>query len=139
MDRMTAVVWIALLTWRSPPRLRRCLTVLPEEAGSGAVPLQRAKAASCLQRVGSQARSLAAEMGPMSGSSRRVSRGTDELGECVLVAFGVCSECAWAGCEVAHDAEHDAFLDIAGDSWAQREQPPLELFAGAVARSVRAA
>jgi hypothetical protein len=67
LARMTAMVWIALLTWRSPPRLSRWRTVLPDEAGRGAVPLQRAKAASCLKRAGSQASSLAAEIGPIPG------------------------------------------------------------------------
>jgi hypothetical protein len=65
-------MWIALLTWRSPPRLRRWRTVLPEDAGWGAVPLARANAASLLNLAGSQARSLPAEIGPMPGSSSSV-------------------------------------------------------------------
>jgi hypothetical protein len=39
-------VWRARLSWRSPPRLRRCRVVSPLEAGSGATPASRAKAAS---------------------------------------------------------------------------------------------
>jgi hypothetical protein len=57
-------MWMALLTWRSPPRLSRWRMVLPEDAGCGAVPLQRANAASLLNLAGSQARSLPAEIGP---------------------------------------------------------------------------
>jgi hypothetical protein len=55
------MVCSALLAWWSPPRERRWRIVCPEEAGLGAVPLQRANAASLLRRLGSQARSLAAE------------------------------------------------------------------------------
>jgi hypothetical protein len=38
----------------------------------GAVPLQRAKAASCVKRLGLQASSFAAEIGPMPGSSSSI-------------------------------------------------------------------
>ena len=44
--------------------------VWPDEAGCGAVPLQRANAASLLKRAGSQTSSLAALIGPTPGSSR---------------------------------------------------------------------
>src|SRR5215207_3471566 len=54
---------MALLAWRSPPRSRRWRIVWPEEAGFGAVPLQRANAASPLRRRGSLASSLAGELG----------------------------------------------------------------------------
>ena len=45
-----AMVWIAQFRARSPPRLRRWRIVWPDEAGCGAVPLQRANAASLLKR-----------------------------------------------------------------------------------------
>src|SRR5664280_3236615 len=51
--------------------------VCPEDAGLGAVPLQRANAASPFRRLGSQTSSLAAEIGPTPYSSRSV--GSREL------------------------------------------------------------
>lgn len=66
-DRMDRIVRLAVPTGG----LSRDRTVLPEEAGS-AVPLQRANAASLVKRVGAHARSLAAEIGPIPGSSRSV-------------------------------------------------------------------
>ncbi len=34
----------SVLSWRLPPRLRRLRTVLPDQTGTGALPLWRAKA-----------------------------------------------------------------------------------------------
>ena len=81
-------MWIALLAWRSPPRLSRWRTVLPEEAGIGAVPLQRAKAASFLKRrrvAGEQLRGRD-RADPGFVEQRRIER-ADERGELVLVAL----------------------------------------------------
>ena len=44
--RVMAMVWMALLRARSPPRLSRCRTVLPLLARSGLVPDSAANAAS---------------------------------------------------------------------------------------------
>src|SRR5699024_11760335 len=43
---MTTAICSALLSRRSPPRLSRCLTVLPDDAGIGFTPANAAKAAS---------------------------------------------------------------------------------------------
>src|SRR5690625_5506044 len=68
-----AMVWRAWLRCRSPVRLRRCLVVLPEEAGRGLVPAILAKAASEWMRPGwdQAVRMMAAVMGPMPGWSSR--------------------------------------------------------------------
>ena len=41
-----ATMCIALLSFRSPPRLSRCLTVLPDDAGIGLTPASEANSAS---------------------------------------------------------------------------------------------
>ena len=48
--RERAMMWIARLSCRSPPRCRRWRWVLPELAGIGAVPAWRAKHASVGKR-----------------------------------------------------------------------------------------
>ena len=65
------MVWRARLSWRSPPRLRRWRVVRPLEAGSGATPASRAKAASepTRPRCDQVTISWAATIGPMPGSS----------------------------------------------------------------------
>lgn len=50
--RTRAMVWIALLAWRSPPRLRRCRFVFPLEAGIGLTPVSAANAAFPVIRCG---------------------------------------------------------------------------------------
>ena len=64
-------VWSARLSWRSPPRLSRCRVVWPEEAGIGATPASRAKAASERTRPlwDQLTISWAATIGPTPGSS----------------------------------------------------------------------
>ena len=44
--RVTAMVWMARLSWRSPSRLSRCRSVRPEDTGTGAVPESIANACS---------------------------------------------------------------------------------------------
>ena len=64
-------MWRARLSWRSPPRLRRWRIVWPLEAGSGATPASRAKAASERTRpwCDQVTISCAATIGPTPGSS----------------------------------------------------------------------
>ena len=64
-------MWRARLSWRSPPRLRRWRVVWPLEAGSGATPASRAKAASERTRswCDQVTISCAATIGPTPGSS----------------------------------------------------------------------
>lgn len=50
--RVNAMVLIARFSRRSPPRLSRCLTVFPEDAGIGQVPAIIAKAAAERMRPG---------------------------------------------------------------------------------------
>ena len=45
-----AMRWMAALSCRLPVRESRCRFGLPDHAGSGAVPLWRAKASLCLKR-----------------------------------------------------------------------------------------
>ena len=61
----------ARLSWRSPPRLSRCRVVWPLEAGIGAAPASRAKAASerTRPRCDQATISCAATIGPTPGSS----------------------------------------------------------------------
>ena len=61
----------ARLSWRSPPRLSRCRIVWPLEAGTGATPASRAKAASERTRpwCDQATISCAATIGPTPGSS----------------------------------------------------------------------
>ena len=56
-----AMRWMAALSWRLPARLRRCLWVLPDHTGSGAVPLWRAYA--CRERNRSMRGGLADDLG----------------------------------------------------------------------------
>ena len=65
--RMWAMVHRALLAARSPPRLSRCLVVLPEDASMGLAPHRAARAASPRSLPGlapAVTRSWAALMGP---------------------------------------------------------------------------
>ena len=64
-------MWRARLSWRSPPRLSRCRVVWPLEAGIGATPASRAKAASERTRpwCDQVTISWAATIGPTPGSS----------------------------------------------------------------------
>ncbi len=66
----------ARLSWRSPPRLSRCRTVLPLEAGTGATPASRANAASERTRPWCNQAMItsAATIGPTPGSSSRCER-----------------------------------------------------------------
>jgi len=73
LARMIAIVWIALFAWRSPPRLSRCRTVWPEDAGSGARPVAAREGGFVREAAGVAGESFAAEIGPMPGSSRSVS------------------------------------------------------------------
>jgi hypothetical protein len=114
LARISAIVWMALLTWRSPPRLRRWRTVLPEEAGRGAVRVAAGERCFVLEagRVGGK------QLGGRDRSNAGlVEQGTveraDELCEIVLVAFGFDCQRAGACREVAHDTEHCAFFDVA--------------------------
>lgn len=70
--RVTTAMWRALFRRRSPPRLMRCRTVLPEEAGIGLVPARLANAASDLMRPrwDQEVSATAAVTGPMPGWSR---------------------------------------------------------------------
>ncbi len=70
-----AMRWRAALSWRLPVRLRRIRpAVLPDQAGMGAVPLWRAKAASLVKRVmpADSPTSLAAVSSPQPGSANKV-------------------------------------------------------------------
>ena len=69
--RWRTTVWRARLSWRSPPRLSRWRIVWPLEAGSGATPASRAKAASERTRPGCDqvTISCAATIGPSPASS----------------------------------------------------------------------
>src|SRR5438552_13613579 len=69
--RCRTTVCRARLSWRSPPRLSRCRVVLPLEAGTGATPARRAKAASDRSRPGCEQATIscAATIGPTPGSS----------------------------------------------------------------------
>ena len=62
------------MSWRSPPRLSRCRVVWPLEAGIGATPARRAKAASERTRpwCDQATISCAATIGPTPGSSSSV-------------------------------------------------------------------
>ena len=64
-----AMVWMARLRARSPPRLRRWRTVCPLLAGIGQVPEREANAASLRQRPGWENATMAwaAVTGPMPG------------------------------------------------------------------------
>src|SRR5215470_2452346 len=82
------MTWMALLSARSPPRLRRWRVVWPLDASMGLVPASRAKAASLRQRPGWENNTMAcaALTGPMPGCL--VSSGgqvVDDLGELGLV------------------------------------------------------
>ncbi len=61
-----AAMWMALLSWRLPPRLSRWRTTRPLLASMGAVPLAIAKRALVVNRAGSpvSARISAATSGP---------------------------------------------------------------------------
>jgi hypothetical protein len=78
----------------------------------GAVVLQPAKATSFVKRVGSRARSFAAEIGPTPGWSSRVpSRARTSSGELILAALGVPTERSRVLGEVAHDSERDLLVE----------------------------
>jgi hypothetical protein len=77
--RVLAIVWMALLSALSPPRLSRWRVVWPLEASIGLVPASLAKAASLRQRPGweNETMAWAALTGPIPG--RVVSPGTRSL------------------------------------------------------------
>ena len=68
---LTARRWSAQLSWRLPPRSRRCRWVLPEEAGIGALPPVRASFESVADRSAPAISpiSLAAVSGPQPRSA----------------------------------------------------------------------
>ena len=63
--RAKQIMYSAQLASRLPPRLKRCLTTLPEEASMGETPQRRAKEASLLNLLGLSLR-------PRSTASRRL-------------------------------------------------------------------
>ena len=82
-----AMVWMARLRARSPPRLSRCRTVRPLLAGSGQVPAREANAASLRQRPGWEnetmawaAASIAAPMSPNTTWLRRLALAIHDAG-----------------------------------------------------------
>jgi len=77
--RVLAIVWMALLSALSPPRLSRWRVVWPLEASIGLIPASLAKAASLRQRPGweNETMAWAALTGPIPG--RVVSPGTRSL------------------------------------------------------------
>jgi hypothetical protein len=105
------MVCSARLSWRSPPRLSRCRIVWPLEAGTGATPARRAKAASERSRPWwDQATiSCAATIGPTPGSSSSC--------ECAHVRQDLAFELGGLdgrsfdpSCECAKDEPHREFV-----------------------------
>src|SRR5665647_2454449 len=77
--RVTTAMWSARLRRRSPPRLMRCRTVLPEDAGIGFTPARLANAASdrMRPRCDHVVSATATVTGPMPGCSSRVRAALD--------------------------------------------------------------
>src|SRR3954453_10767768 len=103
--------WIAVLSWRLPPRSRRWRLVLPELTGMGATPAARASLASVANRPAPAISPTRLGRGQrpdarLAEQLRRELR--DELGDLGL-------ECLQRGAELADAAEL-----VAGDAHAHR-------------------
>jgi hypothetical protein len=89
------MVWIALLSARSPPRLRRCRTVRPLEASSGLTPARAANAASLRHRPGWEKLTMtwAVQIGPMPGCWVRPGARSSTMA-CRVARLACSSRCA---------------------------------------------
>src|SRR5580704_14467747 len=99
------MMWIARLSWRSPPRCSRWRLVFPELAGIGAVPAWRAKHASVAKRCA----------GSVADDDRRGDWPASVLGEQLRAVsfdqrFEFCEELAFLAVDLA-----DPLEDRAGD------------------------
>src|SRR5215217_7371740 len=103
----------ALLSWRLPPRSRRCRCVCPEEAGIGAEPAVRATLASVAKRPAPAISpiSLAAVSAPQPRSARnRGARAAVRAGELALEVVDRARQLADAAQFVARDPDAGALL-----------------------------
>ena len=113
---------IARLSCLSPPRLSRCRTVWPLDAGTGATPARRAKQASerSRPRCDQATISCAATIGPTPGSSSSCGCERAHVAEQVafeLVSFECCSFDA-----AREAAQHELCRDLVDACWLLRRR-----------------